>query len=57
LILKETNEGPCLKDDVTFALLIAISSHMVTILNEIDNLLGLDATLNGEPIRLGNCAS
>jgi len=57
LILEDTSKGPCLKDDVVFALLIAIFPCMVTMFNEIDNLLGLDAILNGKPIGLGNCAS
>jgi hypothetical protein len=46
-----------LKDDVAFALLVVIFPHMVAMLNEINNLLGLDATLNGEPIKLGNRTS
>jgi hypothetical protein len=55
--LEETSKGLHLKDDVAFALLIAISPHMVAMLNEISNLLGLDTILNGEPIGLGNCVS
>jgi len=55
--LEETNEGPHLKDDPTFALLTSISLHIVTMFNETNNLLGLDAILNGELIGLGNCAS
>jgi len=57
LILEDTRKGPCLKDDVAFALLIAISPYTITMFNQIDNLLGLDAILNGKPIGLGNCAS
>jgi hypothetical protein len=38
-------------------LLITLSPHIVVILNELDNLHGLDAILNGKPIRLGNHAS
>jgi hypothetical protein len=45
------------ENDATFALLIAISPHTVTMLNEIDNIHGFDAILNGEPIGLGNCAN
>jgi hypothetical protein len=55
--LEETNKGPHLKDDVAFALLIAISLHTIVMLNEIDNLLELDAILNKEFIGLGNRAS
>ncbi len=55
--MEETSKGLHLKDDVAFALLIAISPHMVAMLNEISNLLGLDTILNGEPIGLGNCVS
>jgi hypothetical protein len=55
--LEEINEGLRLKDDVAFALLNAIFPHTVTILNEINNLLGLDAILNGESIGLRNHAS
>jgi hypothetical protein len=36
LTLEETNEGPHLKDDPTFALLTAIFPHMVTMLNKIN---------------------
>jgi len=57
LTLEETNKGPCLKNDVAFALLIAIFLHIITMLNEINNLLGLDTILNGEPIGLRNHAN
>ncbi len=57
LTLEETSKGSRLKDDVAFALLIVISLHMVVMFNEINNLLKLDAILNGEPIGLGNHAS
>ncbi len=57
LTLEEISERPHLKDDVAFTLLIAISPHTVMMLNDIDNLLRLDAILNGKPIGLGNCAS
>jgi hypothetical protein len=57
LTLEETSKGLCLKNDVAFALIIAIFLHMVTMLNEINYLLGLDTILNGEPIGLGNRAS
>jgi hypothetical protein len=49
LMLEDIGEGPHLKDDATFVLLT-----MVTMFNEVDNLLGLDAILNGNPIGLGN---
>jgi hypothetical protein len=42
---------------VAFALLIVVSPHMVTMLDELDNLPGLDAILNGKPIGLKNRAS
>ncbi len=57
LTLEEINKGPRLKDDVAFVLLIVIFPHMVTMFNKIDNLLGLDAILNGESTGLGNHAS
>jgi hypothetical protein len=46
--LEKTRERPHLKDDVAFALLIAISPHTITMLNKIDNLHGLDAIFNGK---------
>jgi hypothetical protein len=55
--LEEINERPCLKDDVTFALLIAIFPHIVTMFNELVNFLGLDVILNGKPIGLENHGS
>jgi hypothetical protein len=55
--LEEISERLHLKDDGAFALLIAISPHIVMMLNDIDILLRLDAILNGKPIGLGNCAS
>jgi hypothetical protein len=57
LTLEETSERLRLKDDVAFALLFVISLHIVTMLNEPNNLLELDAILNGKPIGLENCAS
>jgi hypothetical protein len=57
LTLEETNERPHFKDDVAFTSLNTIFLHTVAMLNEIDNLLGLDAILNGEPIGLGSCVS
>ncbi len=41
-----------MKNDVTFALLTTISTHTVTMFNELNNLLGLDAILDGKPIGL-----
>jgi hypothetical protein len=46
-----------LKDDATFALLTAIFLHTIIMLSEINNLLGLDAIVNGEPIGLRNHTS
>jgi hypothetical protein len=40
--LEETSKGLYLKDDVAFALLIAIYPHMATMFNELNNLLGLE---------------
>jgi hypothetical protein len=57
LTLEEINEGSCLKDDVVFALLTAISPHMVIMLNKINNVPRLDAILNGKPIGLKNHAN
>ncbi len=57
LTLKDTNKGLRLKDDVAFALLTTIYFHMIATLTEIDNILVLDAILNGEPIGLGNHVS
>jgi len=57
LTLEETCEGLCLKDDATFALLTTIFPHTVAMLSEINNLLGLNAILNGEPIGLRNHTS
>jgi len=42
---------------LNFTLLIAISLHTVTMFIELNNILGLDAILDGKPIRLGNCVS
>jgi hypothetical protein len=55
--LEETKKRSHLKNDVAFALLIAISPHTIAMFNKIDNLPGLGAILNGEPIGFGNCAS
>jgi hypothetical protein len=58
LTLEETNEWSHLNlDDATFTLLIAISPHIVAMLNELDNLLVLDTILNGKPIGLRNSAN
>jgi hypothetical protein len=46
-----------LKDDIAFALFFTISLHTIAMFNEINNFLGLDVILNGEPIGLGNCVS
>jgi hypothetical protein len=42
---------------LNFTLLIAISPHIVTMFIELNNILGLDAILDGKPIRLGNCVN
>ncbi len=55
--MEETKKRSHLKNDVAFALLIAISPHTIAMFNKIDNLPGLGAILNGEPIGFGNCAS
>jgi hypothetical protein len=55
LKLEEINERPHLKDDITFALLIVVFPHTITIFNELDNLLGLSTILNGKPIGLKHC--
>ncbi len=47
LTLEQIRKSPCLKDDATLALLIAISPHMVVMFNKINNLLKLDVILNG----------
>ncbi len=57
LTLEKTSERTHLKDDVAFALLIAITPHTITMFNEINNPPKLDAILNGKPIGLGNCVS
>jgi len=55
--LEKTNERTHLKDDVAFALLIAITPHMITMFNEINYPPKLDTILNGKPIGLGNYVS
>jgi hypothetical protein len=47
-MLEEIGEGPHLKDDATFVLLIMVSPHMVTMFNELDNLLRLDTIFEWE---------
>jgi hypothetical protein len=42
---KLLNYNPWLRDDTTFAILIEISPHMVVMVNEINNLIGLNAIL------------
>jgi hypothetical protein len=54
LTLEEINEGPRLKDDVAFTLLIMIFPHMVVMFNDLDNPLGLNLILNGKLVGLGN---
>jgi hypothetical protein len=53
--LEEISEGPHLKNDVAFALLIIISPHTIIMLNKIDHFHGLDAIFNSESIGLENC--
>jgi hypothetical protein len=55
--LGETNKKSCLKSDATFALLITIYPHTITMFNKLNNLLGLDAIFDGKPIGLGNCVN
>jgi hypothetical protein len=58
LTLEETNEWPHLNlNDATFILLIAISPHIVAMLDELDNLPRLDTILKGKPIGLRNHAT
>ncbi len=57
LTSEETSKKSCLKNDATFALLTIISSHIVTMFNELNNFLGLDTIVDGKPIGLGNCVS
>jgi hypothetical protein len=54
LTSEETSERSRLKNDVALTLLTSISLHMVVMFNEINNFLGLDVILNGEPIGLKN---
>jgi hypothetical protein len=54
LRLQETNERPHLKDAITFALLIVVFCHTITIFNELDNLLRLGMILNRKTIGLRN---
>jgi hypothetical protein len=56
-MLENSGDGSHLKDDTTFALLTMVSPHMVAMLNELDNLLGLDTILNGKSIGLKNHVS
>jgi hypothetical protein len=43
-----------LKDDVAFSLFITIYPQMVTMFDELDNLLKLDTILNGKLVGLKN---
>jgi hypothetical protein len=54
LTLEEINERPCLKDDVTFALLIIVSPHTFVLLDELDDLPRLDVILNEKDVGLRN---
>jgi hypothetical protein len=54
LTLEEINEGPQLKDDLAFTLLITIFPHMVVMFNDLDNLFGLNSIFNGKLVGLGN---
>ncbi len=47
LLVKETNDFQYLKDEVAFAFLTKVSSHMVTMVNEINNLPRLNVILHG----------
>jgi hypothetical protein len=51
-MINETNDGQCLKNDASFALLVKVSSHMVIMFDEINNLVRLNVTLQGTAIGL-----
>jgi hypothetical protein len=51
-MINETNDGKCLKNDASFALLTKVSPHMVIMFDEINNLVRLNAILQGTPIGL-----
>jgi hypothetical protein len=51
-MIKETNDGQHLKDHRTFAFLVKVSSHTVTILDEINNLTRLNTISQWIPIGL-----
>jgi hypothetical protein len=48
LLIKNTNNSQCLKNEMTFAFLTKVSSHMqVAMVDEINNLHELNAILHG----------
>jgi hypothetical protein len=56
-IVRKNPSGILRRCYVAFTLLIVASPHMVTMLNELNNLPRLDVILNGKPIGLKNCVS
>jgi hypothetical protein len=52
LMINETNNKQCLKNDASFALLAKASPRMVIMFDEINNLVRLNAILQGTPIGL-----
>jgi hypothetical protein len=49
-LVKETGDPQYLKDETTFAFLAKVSSHTVTMVNEINNLPRLNVILYGVKI-------
>ncbi len=47
LLVQETNNSQDLKDETTFTFLVKVSLHMVAMIDEINNLFGLNAILHG----------
>jgi hypothetical protein len=47
LLVDKTSDSQRLKDEMTFALLAKVSSHKVTMIDEINNVPKLDAILHG----------
>jgi hypothetical protein len=52
LMINETNDGQCLKNDTSFAFLVKVCPHMVIMFDEINNLVRLNVILQGTPIGL-----
>ncbi len=47
LLVQETNYSQHLKDEATFTFLVEVSLYMVAVIDEINNLFGLNAILHG----------